>query len=496
MKSLEWTRRSSLALTCLALSSVVVGDWLLFDRHLGINLSFFAVYLIAMVALRENRRSNRVEAVVLSVLSFGLAFAFALQPTVLAGGLALLFVLAFTITINGGLGGEVSGWVYRLSFMMIRSWWRFLEDLHPLKRQVRGLPKLIRATTTQIKKWGGPTLFLFAFVLLFRAANPIIAVWLDTAWELVWQPLEVLFRHLTFGRLVLWGLIFAWSWALLRPKLKSLVVRLPAHSRRSRREPWGADVVAQSLWLFNLIFLVQTILDLYYLWGGQTLPEGMTYAEYAHRGAYPLIATALLAGAFVLYTFRPGGDAEGRRVLRGLVYVWIIQNITLVLSSLWRLGLYIEVYSLTRLRVAAGIWMVLVAVGLLLICLRIALKRSNSWLIKRNLCAALTVLYLCCFPDFDSHIAWYNVSQFKGSRSTATTLDLDYLESLGTSSIPALHWYSKHASFRGDQQKAVVAVHRLKVALQRSLSNWRGWTLRRAAERRSLVNSKINYRSD
>ena len=51
-------------------------------------------------------------------------------------------------------------------------------------------------------------------------------------------------------------------------------------------------------------------MDFVYLWGGKTLPDGMSYAEYAHRGAYPLIATALLAGAFVLVALRPGSETE------------------------------------------------------------------------------------------------------------------------------------------------------------------------------------------
>ena len=38
-----------------------------------------------------------------------------------------------------------------------------------------------------------------------------------------------------------------------------------------------------------------------YLTGGRRLPRGISFVEYAHRGSYPLIATALLAAAFVLY---------------------------------------------------------------------------------------------------------------------------------------------------------------------------------------------------
>ena len=49
--------------------------------------------------------------------------------------------------------------------------------------------------------------------------------------------------------------------------------------------------MSRSLILFNALFALQTVLDLTYLWGGASLPDGMSHAEYAHRGAYPLIAT-------------------------------------------------------------------------------------------------------------------------------------------------------------------------------------------------------------
>ena len=62
--------------------------------------------------------------------------------------------------------------------------------------------------------------------------------------------------------------------------------------------------------LFQAVFALQNGLDLAFLWSGAPLPDGMTLAEYAHRGAYPLIATALLAGLFVLVTLRPGAPTR------------------------------------------------------------------------------------------------------------------------------------------------------------------------------------------
>jgi hypothetical protein len=45
----------------------------------------------------------------------------------------------------------------------------------------------------------------------------------------------------------------------------------------------------------------------------------VSLAAYAHRGAYPLIATALLAGVFVLATMKPGSATAASLAIRRLV---------------------------------------------------------------------------------------------------------------------------------------------------------------------------------
>jgi hypothetical protein len=65
-----------------------------------------------------------------------------------------------------------------------------------------------------------------------------------------------------------------------------------------------------------------------------------------------------------------------------LIYLWLLQNIVLVLSSIWRTKLYVDGYSLTYLRYAALLCMGLVMAGLGLIILRIVFAKSNTWLIN------------------------------------------------------------------------------------------------------------------
>ena len=66
---------------------------------------------------------------------------------------------------------------------------------------------------------------------------------------------------------------------------------------------FGEKAVFRALLSFNGLFAVQNGMDAAFLWGRAGLPEGLTYAAYAHRGAYALIVTALLAAAFVGWAF-------------------------------------------------------------------------------------------------------------------------------------------------------------------------------------------------
>jgi len=283
------------------------------------------------------------------------------------------------------------------------------------------------------------------------------------------------------GRVVLWLLAADWLWALLRLRSHSAsrgaASAAPAVEGHARL--LSPALIARCLVLFNALFAVQTALDVYYLWGGAKLPAGMTYAHYAHRGAYPLAAAALLAAACVLVTFRAAPREGAMRWARRLVYVWLGQNVFLVVSAAWRLRLYVEAYSLTRLRVAAAIWMLLVACGLAWILMRILTGRANLWLINVNTITAAAVLYACCLVDFDGAIARFNVRHCSEVRGQGPSIDLEYLEALGPETLPALLWLSDRIGASPKAAPLQETIGRLADGLHRDLRSWQGWTFRR-----------------
>ena len=127
--------------------------------------------------------------------------------------------------------------------------------------------------------------------------------------------------------------------------------------------------------------------------------------------------------------------AAARPPIRRLVFLWIAQNVLLVASTILRTLDYVDAYSLTRLRIAALIWMALVAIGLVLICWRIARGRSGAWLINANALAALLTLSACCFVDLGSVAAGLERPPCARGRRPGAALDLCYLNQLDASAL-------------------------------------------------------------
>jgi hypothetical protein len=264
------------------------------------------------------------------------------------------------------------------------------------------------------------------FTILFANANPVIASAID---------------HIEFPpawRLLLWGLFAVWIWPSLRPR--KLVTRLAARLPEPALNMPGTSLpsVLIALTLFNALFAIQNGLDVAFLWSGAALPPGMTAAEYAHRGAYPLIVTALLAGVLVIAMLRSGSATAANPLARRLVGVWVAQNVLLVASSALRTIDYVEVFMLTEWRIAALLWMALVATGLVLIFWRMWWGKSARWLINANALAAAVVLVPCCFVDLGATAATWNVRHAREVGGTGERIDLCYLRRLGPSALLAL----------------------------------------------------------
>ncbi|TPE58573.1 DUF4173 domain-containing protein [Sandaracinobacter neustonicus] len=408
-----------------ALLLVLLADWLVYGNIITPAFGIFALGWAAAIAILHKRFLNR--------WLIGMAAAFALllieDPSLLAWLLFGIMLAAGVMLPRMRRFDDAWSWLLRLLLVGVLALAGPFRDLHLLGRLQRRQPG------RQWSDWvallalplGGGALFLW----FFSEANPLIGRALGHL-HLSWPNFDTVLRFL------FWALVFTMVWAIIRPARFHLTMR-SADAAIARALP-GISVgsVTLSLLVFNALFALQNGLDLVFLWSGAPLPADVTLADYAHRGAYLLIATALLAGLFVLVALRPGTPMAQNPRLRALVSLWIAQNILLVASSMLRTIDYVQAYSLTVLRLSALLWMLLVAIGLLLICLRLLGSRSTGWLINANALAAGLLLCICSIVDLGEVAARWNVRHAREAGGSGPWLDLCYLNRLGPSALRPL----------------------------------------------------------
>lgn len=468
LNATQWFLRRALA----GGVAIALADWLFYDvRGLGLSLPMFLAALAMLGLCLNPLRARRAQQLV--------------ALFVLVAGLIALIEDVNLLSTLFGIGGLALAALILVS-PAATPWCELFQAaiLAPLKG-----PLLLSADAARVRSarnrrrtkarafdyigWIVPLIFGGVFIALFASANPLIESWLAAL------DINALFNLLSPYRVIFWLLVLCLVWPVLHIRaactqaVTTLV--LPEAS-----EEWGglmsAPAVLRSLVLFNTLFAFQTIMDIGYLWGGQALPAGMTHAAYAHRGAYPLVVTALLAAAFVLVALR-GRERKGDSALiRPLLLIFVGQNIVLVLSSILRLDLYVTAYSLTYWRVAAFIWMGLVAFGLILIGVRIIRNTSITWLLGANAAALAVTLYACCFVDFPDIIARFNFAHCREVTGKGPQLDKSYLGSLGPRVIPAVDAYrERFANTAAPDQTLDTLRRNLAARASATPENWRNW---------------------
>jgi hypothetical protein len=440
---------------------VLLADWLFWRKTPGLSFALFVMVLsVAILALRQKRTTWKEWCGALAFqLVCNLPVVELLQPLSLlfsAAGFLGLAVWAFYGRIVEGR--QMAWFMMRVStvgaILLPR---RIIEDVQSTQ---------IKAAFTQhLMALAMPMVVGGVFLVLLTTANPLLEQFLQqvTQFEFV--------SEIDVFRLVFWSACACVLWPYLHLS-HTLTGKMPTRKKPTQvYAPWRAALinvssVRNSLFLFNSLFLIQTTMDLGVLTGGVALPDGMTYAEYAHRGAYPLVATAILAGVFAITT---RSMVQSDRILRTLMYLWLGQNLFLVVTAAFRLTLYVEVYNLTYLRLAAFIWMGLVFIGISLILFQIAHAKSIGWLVRANLLPLSATLYLCCFVNFTWVIADYNLT----SKETPHQIDTTYICALGGFAMPAIR------AFETENDTTLCAGHDTFLHGHTRIQNWRDWGFRK-----------------
>ncbi|HEX5413522.1 MAG TPA: DUF4173 domain-containing protein [Terriglobia bacterium] len=249
----------------------------------------------------------------------------------------------------------------------------------------------------------------------------------------------------------------------------------------------GITEVGIVLGLLDLLFLAFVAVQVRYLFGGASLvgiTPGLSYAEYARRGFFELVAVAalvlplLLAAHWLLRQDNP----RHARIFRAAAGAQIILLFVIMASALERMRLYTDQFGLTEQRLCATAFMAWLAVVFVWFALTVLRGRRERFAFGAML-AGFALIGALQFVNPDALIARTNLERANQGRK----FDASYVSTLSADAVPAL---AAHLQELKPQDSRTIATRILKQWPAGKRSDWRSWSWGRARAAQAVENHR------
>ena len=209
-------------------------------------------------------------------------------------------------------------------------------------------------------------------------------------------------------------------------------------SPRAKTRPFRLNIIEASMLLgsVNVLFIAFVVIQARYFFGGQAniTAQGYTYAAYARRGFYELLAVSCMTMALlVTLEALTSRKREEENVFRGLVALMVGLTLVILVAAFQRLSLYEHAYGYTRIRVMSSTFMIWLALllGALLVAI---LWHRRVWFWAGCVIAGLGFVLTLNVMNMDGFIAAHNITRFAESGK----LDVSYLLTLSDDALPTI----------------------------------------------------------
>jgi hypothetical protein len=330
------------------------------------------------------------------------------------------------------------------------------------------------------------------FWAIFRGvliALPIILIFAallssaDLVFAQRWHDFTKLFRLQNLPEYIFRGIYiligaYALAGILLHAALKSTDEKLIGLDKPLVPTFLGFTEATVVLGAVVLLFAVFVVIQFQYFFGGQTNIgiQGYTFAEYARRGFGELVAVAFFSLLLFLglSTIVKRQTPAQRWVFSGLGMAMVALVGVMLISAFKRLLLYETAYGFSRLRMYTHVFMLWLGL-LLAVVVVLDLLRKERFFALAALLASIGFAATLMIVNVDGTIVQQNVARAPQGKG----LDVAYLASLSTDSVPALVADYQSSSLPGLTRDAVgaVLVCRLHTHPARSSSDWHSFTL-------------------
>ncbi|MCZ4244330.1 DUF4173 domain-containing protein [Pedobacter punctiformis] len=313
-----------------------------------------------------------------------------------------------------------------------------------------------------------PVVIVVIFTCLYSAASSVFAHYAETFLTNIAKFFENIFgfifedlsfgrfMHFCFGLMVTGGLILAFfdkSLQKIELNFKEQLFRIRRNLNQKTiwyefTSVFTGNLLTKKLALktelitglisfgaLNFLLLFLNGIDIWWLWlgKGKNLAE-TNYSAELHDGTNALIFSIALAMVVIIYFFRGNLNFYSKsKTLKVLTYVWMVQNIILIISVFIRDAYYIEYYGLTHKRIGVLVFALLCIIGLATVYLKVAKQKTLFYLFKVNGNIWFALLLVFSTINWDVLIVKYNFAH-----ESSIAVDPDYLISLSDKTLPVL----------------------------------------------------------
>jgi hypothetical protein len=190
-------------------------------------------------------------------------------------------------------------------------------------------------------------------------------------------------------------------------------------------------VIYLTFFIFQLNYFLSAFMD--------RLPEGFSYAEYARRGFFELVAVAVI-NLFVMILLNVFCKYENKKPVLLKIYIMLLAVFTeiLIITALSKMIMYISTLGFTSLRVYTSWFMILLALFFLLFIIKEINENINFF---KAFCVIFIIMFsTISFGKIDFFIARFNIELYKNN--ITKEIDIYTLAELSNDAVIAIDAYT------------------------------------------------------
>ncbi|MCW3076985.1 MAG: hypothetical protein JWO32_1594 [Bacteroidetes bacterium] len=484
----------------LLMTATVTYSYLFYQQNAGINILIFVVMYAFLLCLRNRSLLTQSKWLIALVLCLVSSVGVLLNSSALAiAGTCCSLMLLSAASFNSTTS-FIFSFLFSVYSMCSAIVWVFIDATG----RSSALSNEVKDPSANKNKYRTiaillVVIFCLVFLALYKQANPLFAE--NTKWinfdfiSLTWLLFTFgsffivypLFYHKTIKPIEVWENNLS-----LTARASSVG---PVHRFEMER------VAGVILFIFlNLMLVILNFGDVTSIWFNFSLPKGMKHSDFVHNGVGLIILSIVIATVLIMFLFRKNfNEYKHSKLLKALIYFWIIQNIIMLISTAIRNDLYIQTFNFTYKRIGVYYWLGLAIFGLVIMFTKVFVNKSNWFLVRTNFAVWFTILAFSGLVNWDGYITQYNLKN-----KPLRDVDLIYLFSLSDTNIPELlavtkhkdfsqvkeHIYNRSKFYYSEKDYLNLLHEKIFYYMRDYRSDWQSWDLRDKRIIYSLVKSK------